>query len=144
MRGENVMKVLKQENGKERWETISICNGKNNPYSELACGSMLLVDEDDVFVTLGEDQRTKEMGYFYTFLCPVCGCMTDIAASHIPHRVKNEKIQEYDGDKNKYETDKNFKTTWKLKKEHANIIREKNKAKKDVSNQKTIKLNIKR
>lgn len=79
------MKVLKKENT-NIWGTVQVCTGYGN--GDNGCGALLLVREEDVFVTFLDDIRGPETKFFYTFKCPICGRLTDIPENEIPAKIK--------------------------------------------------------
>ncbi len=72
------MKVLKKGRPQKGWSKTLTCTGKGNKGG--GCGANLLVEQDDIFRTFSHcrDETTT----YYTFKCPDCGVLTDIANSN--------------------------------------------------------------
>lgn len=78
------MRVIEKGNGQKGWAKELKCTGKGN--GENSCGATLLVEESDIYYT-GSKQCYGDNypDYFYGFICPECGCVTDTNAA--PSRV---------------------------------------------------------
>lgn len=72
------MKIIEKK--KEGWQK-RICTGEGN--SNIGCGSILLLDIDDVKV-IRHTLLDGTTDTFYSFICPVCGAITDIASAELP------------------------------------------------------------
>ena len=82
------------------WGLEQICTGKGN--GDGGCGSKLLVEEGDIYVTASSDY-VGDIDYYYTFKCPVCGKETDIKKELVPHSIQRKALEKYRNqiDKNK-------------------------------------------
>lgn len=69
------MKILVKM--QEGWGKKLKCTGDGNDDGE-GCGSLLLVEKDDVFRTSRQSYGDSYPEYFNTFRCPVCHVRTDI------------------------------------------------------------------
>ena len=85
------MKVL-QHGNPNGWEIEWDCSGAGNGNG--GCGALLLVAEDDIFVTANTDYA-GDTDYYYTFKCPDCGRMTDIPAKKIPTAIRDKVMSAY-------------------------------------------------
>ena len=83
------MKILEK---KEAWGIECICTGNGNGGG--GCGSKLLVEENDIYVT-SNSSYDGSTDYYYTFKCPVCNCETDINESDVPTRIKYKSLDKY-------------------------------------------------
>ena len=83
------MKILEQGLG---WNIKQRCSGKGNGMG--GCNSLLLIEENDVYVTSSNDML-GDTDYYYTFCCPICGKETDIDERKIPASIKNDKLDKY-------------------------------------------------
>ena len=83
------MKVLEKGPG---WNLKQRCTGMGN--GDGGCESLLLVEENDIYVTSHIDM-TGDTDYYYTFCCPVCGKETDIMEKDLPYSIKSKKLVEY-------------------------------------------------
>ena len=70
------MKVLEKGPG---WNLKLRCTGKGN--GDGGCESLLLVEENDIYVTSHTDMA-GDTDYYYTICCPVCGKETDISENN--------------------------------------------------------------
>ena len=78
------MKIIEvKKNGWQR----RICTGKGN--SNIGCGSVLLLDIDDVEVRY-HTWLDGSVDTYYSFVCPVCHAMTDIPPEELPISFKSE------------------------------------------------------
>lgn len=78
------MKVIEEGPG---WGIEQKCTGKGNGGG--GCGSLLLVGQDDIFITEQHCYHGENETY-YTFKCSVCGKKTDILETKLPPAVKEE------------------------------------------------------
>ena len=85
------MKVLEKGPG---WSLKLRCTGIGNGGG--GCESLLLVDENDIYITSNTD-ITGDTDYYYTVSCPVCGRETDISEKDIPYRIRRKKLDEHKG-----------------------------------------------
>ncbi len=76
------MKVLEKGQG---WSIKQECTGKGN--GEGGCGSTLLVEKEDIYITRSVDM-CGDTDFYYTFKCPVCGVKTDVPERDIPSSIK--------------------------------------------------------
>ena len=85
------MKVLKLGKPKERkkWSIKRTCTGNGN--DNRGCGSKLLIEETDIYMTYHSHYWGETDSYF-TFSCPVCSAMTDINENSIPYEVQERII----------------------------------------------------
>lgn len=80
------MKVLEKGPG---WSLECICTGSGN--GDGGCGSKLLVEKDDIFLTSSScyDGSTD---YYYTFECPECHEKTDIEEIKVPRAIRERLL----------------------------------------------------
>ena len=83
------MKILEK---KEVWSLECICTGLGN--GDGGCGSKLLVEENDIYVT-SRSFYDGSTDYYYTFKCPVCNCETDLKESDVPSRIQYKALDKY-------------------------------------------------
>ena len=83
------MKVLEKGPG---WSLKLRCTGKGN--GDGGCESLLLVEENDIYVTSHTDMA-GDTDYYYTISCPVCGKETDISEKDLPYSIKTKKLELY-------------------------------------------------
>lgn len=81
------MKVVKKGRGTKGWAKEYECTGKGN--GEGGCGALLMVEQDDVFVT--STNTRDETTTHYTFRCCECGVWTDIPPVPFKARKINPK-----------------------------------------------------
>lgn len=88
------MKVLKKGNGQKGWAKEFKCTNFRN--GDSGCGAKLLVEETDVKYTGSKHcYGDNYPDYFYGFVCPECGNVTDFKDSDkVPSRItsKLEKV----------------------------------------------------
>ena len=78
------MKIIEvNQNGWQRRR----CTGEGN--SNIGCGSILLLDIDDVIVS-HHTCFDGSVDTYYSFICPVCYAMTDIPPEELPTTLKSE------------------------------------------------------
>ena len=81
------MKILK-ENNYDDWSLEVSCNGLNwNQNDMFPCGSKLELDVNDVLIRSWFKYPDRE-GSNYGFICPICGCFTEIKDDLLPSGVK--------------------------------------------------------
>ena len=85
------MKILEKGPG---WNLKLRCTGKGN--GDGGCESLLLVEENDIYVTSHTDMAC-DTDYYYTICCPVCGKETDISEKDIPYSIRRKKLKEHKG-----------------------------------------------
>ena len=85
------MKVLKKGKPQVGWAKEYLCSGSGN--GDGGCGALLLVEQDDVFLTIGNGGRNDK---YFTFRCPDCGVWTDLPKSEVTFTVR-PKVSERDG-----------------------------------------------
>ncbi len=83
------MKVLERGPG---WGIKLRCTGSGNGGG--GCESLLLVEENDIYVTANTDY-TGDTDYYYTFRCPICQHETDIKSSDVPSSIKSKAMNLY-------------------------------------------------
>lgn len=83
------MKILEK---KEAWGLKCLCTGDGNGGG--GCGSLLLVEENDIYMT-SSSSYDGSTDYYYTFKCPVCNCQTDIKECDVPRRIQYDKLDKY-------------------------------------------------
>ena len=71
------------------WSIKRTCTGKGN--DNRGCGSKLLIEETDIYMTYHEHYWGETDSYF-TFRCPVCNSQTDINENSIPYEVQERII----------------------------------------------------
>lgn len=74
------MKVIKKGRPQKGWAKEYSCTGKGNEGG--GCGAKLLVEIDDLFCTTSSVR--DETDYYITFMCPLCGVLTDISPTNLP------------------------------------------------------------
>ena len=85
------MKILEKGPG---WSLKLRCTGKGN--GDGGCESLLLVEENDIYVTSHTDMA-GDTDYYYTICCPVCGKETDILEKDILYSIRRRKLEERKG-----------------------------------------------
>jgi len=84
------MKVLTPGRKQKGWAKESICTGKGN--GEGGCGAVLLVEEDDMYLTFSShyDGSTDQ---YNTFKCCCCGVETDIkdVPTHVRDKMREKR-----------------------------------------------------
>ena len=66
------------------WQIKQICDAQG--WEGIGCGSELLVDIDDIFIS--EKQYIDgSIDKYFSFRCPVCGQRSDISEKKIPEKV---------------------------------------------------------
>lgn len=85
------MKILEKGPG---WNIKQRCTGKGNGMG--GCNSLLLVEENDIYVTSHTDM-CGDTDYYYTFCCPVCNKETDIPEKDVPSSIRGKKLELYRG-----------------------------------------------
>ena len=83
------MKVLEKGKG---WNIEVRCTGNGNGGG--GCNALLLVEEDDIYMTSNTDM-VGDTDYYYTITCPECKVKTDIKTTDLPYRIRNEKLTRY-------------------------------------------------
>lgn len=82
------MKVIRKGRDQKGWAQEFICTGRGN--GKGGCGAILLVEEDDMYITTrycGIDDSTD---HYNTFKCCDCGVETDLPNAEVPSRVRNK------------------------------------------------------
>ena len=82
------MKIVKNN---KPWTIELECTGKGNDYDNgnrgrVPCNTTLEITGKDVFLTKSANMDGCDI--YYTFICPCCGCWTDIDESLLPDSVK--------------------------------------------------------
>lgn len=83
------MKILEQGREQKGWVTEVKCTGAGNGGG--GCGSLLLVEEADVYATYNYDY-TGDRDKFATFTCVHCCVETDLPENVVPSRVWNNLV----------------------------------------------------
>ena len=83
------MKVLEKGPG---WSLKLKCTGDGNGGG--GCQSLLLVEENDIYVTSHTDY-VGDTDYYYTICCPECGKETDIPEKKLPSSIKVKTLEMY-------------------------------------------------
>ena len=83
------MKVIEKGPG---WGIEQKCTGNGNGGG--GCGSRLLVEEKDIYLTESWDYGGGH-DIYYTFECPVCGKETDIPSLDLPSAIKRKAKKRY-------------------------------------------------
>ncbi len=83
------MRILEKGPG---WDLKLRCTGKGN--GDGGCGSLLLVEENDIYVKPHADYL-GDIEYYYAVCCPVCGRETDIPDEDLPLSIRLKKLDEY-------------------------------------------------
>jgi hypothetical protein len=69
------MKVLRNEEGPDRWKKKVYCTGKG--YGGGGCGALLEIHEEDVIEEINRDYDGFT-SYDYLFICPLCEKSTSL------------------------------------------------------------------
>ena len=85
------MKVLEKGPG---WSIKQECTGIGN--GGAGCGSLLLVEADDIYMTESYDYGGGH-DIYYTFTCPICGRETDIKSGSLPSAIKDKVLKKRRG-----------------------------------------------
>ena len=89
-----MIKVLKHgNNNPEKWKIDCTCTGYgwNNP-GKTPCSALLEIDQSSILKRHHTD-ISGETDVYYGFVCPVCGCFTEIESKNIPNFVKNNATE---------------------------------------------------
>ena len=79
------MQILRSGNVKEsKWSIKTHCVGWGWGNIGQGCGSLLVVDEDDL------DIKYEDRSSYFFFVCPVCGIENDIWTQSIPVTVRDK------------------------------------------------------
>ena len=81
------MKVLEKGPG---WSMEVVCTGSGN--GGCGCGSRLLVERGDVYLTHSYDYGGGH-DLYYTIRCPECNVETDIKPSCLPTLIRDEALE---------------------------------------------------
>lgn len=79
------MKVIKKGREQKGWAQEFTCTGKGN--GDGGCGAVLLVEEDDIYITKSGCRTTEQ---YNTFRCCECKVETDLLDNEIPARIREE------------------------------------------------------
>lgn len=84
------MKVLKPGREQQGWSVESMCTGNGNGGG--GCGALLLVEEDDIYITQSGHYDGSTDTYS-TFRCAACRVETDIedVPSHVMEKARARK-----------------------------------------------------
>jgi len=83
------MKILKERKPFEDWMLEVNCTGKNwNQGDKVPCGSTLEINADDL-IKRAWFKYPDDGGINYGFVCPICGCFTEIDDKHLNEHLKN-------------------------------------------------------
>lgn len=87
------MKIIQERKPFENWNLQVDCTGKNwNQEGKVPCGSTLEIDANDI-IKRKWNKYPDESGNDYGFICPVCGCFTEInnklLTEHLMDMAKN-------------------------------------------------------
>lgn len=81
------MKVLEKGREQKGWAKEFECTAHRN--GDEGCGAKLLVEEADIVYTGSKHSYGDTYpDYFYGFVCPECGCVTDV--DDLPSRITNK------------------------------------------------------
>jgi hypothetical protein len=82
------MKILKERKPFEEWKRIVNCTGGDwNQGDKVPCGSTLQIDSNDLIKRKWFKYPDYE-GVSYGFICPVCGCFTNLNENELPDHLK--------------------------------------------------------
>lgn len=82
------MKVLvESKNNQKIWKGKFTCTGRGWVQTGIPCRSILEVDATDLRTRLYTDLY-QETTKYYGFVCPICGCYTEINARKLPEIAK--------------------------------------------------------
>jgi hypothetical protein len=83
------MKVLEEIKPFENWTLKVECNGlKWNQNNKVPCGSLLEIDKDDV-IKREWSKYPDYSGINYGFICPICGCFTELNEKDLPEGMED-------------------------------------------------------
>lgn len=91
-----MMKVISEGKDMIGWSKEYECTGKGN--ENCGCSAKLLVEERDLWHTVGYSWGERDD--YYTFICPLCGCMTDISEYDISFKVRSDVNKRCEGIEN--------------------------------------------
>jgi hypothetical protein len=82
------MKVLQERKPYETWKLQIDCNGLNwRQEGKVSCGSTLELTKNDILRREWFKYPDYE-GLNYGFICPICGCFTEIKDELLPDGIK--------------------------------------------------------
>lgn len=82
------MKIIQERKPYQDWFMNVTCNGKNWEQGDnVPCGSDLEIDKNDLLVR-GWFKYPDMEGKNYGFICPICGCFTEIDESKLDKNLK--------------------------------------------------------
>jgi hypothetical protein len=83
------MKILQQKSPFEDWKLEVICTGKYwDQDTKVPCGSKLEIEINDIIKRKWYKYPDYE-GTSYGFICPVCGCFSEIEEKYLSMYIKN-------------------------------------------------------
>ena len=83
------MKVLVERKPFENWTLEVECNGLNwSQESKVSCGSSLEIDKNDL-LKREWSKYPDNKGVNYGFICPICGCFTELKDNQLNEGLKN-------------------------------------------------------
>lgn len=83
------MKIVEKGNYKENWNIRLECTGKNGRQVSKPCHSKLEIEDGDIYFRDYRSYGGSSSERFYGFICPVCGCFTEIEREKIPTIVRD-------------------------------------------------------
>lgn len=81
------MKIIKKGREQKGWSAEFECTGNGNGNG--GCGSILLVEQKDIYQTNRHSYGDTFPDYFLTFKCCNCGVLTDIPDRFCPLKAKD-------------------------------------------------------
>lgn len=81
------MKIIQP--GGAVWTKEVKCTGKGWSQDAYPCGAILELDEADIIKRV-HARYGQEPGTDYGFICPQCGCFTEMEPSDIPHYIRDK------------------------------------------------------
>lgn len=91
------MRIVKQRKAFENWSLKVTCNGEKWTQKQAPCGSDLEIDIKDLYFRKWFKYPNTE-GISYGYICPVCGCFSEINESLLSKHMKikaNDYEQRY-------------------------------------------------
>jgi hypothetical protein len=88
------MRVIQERKPFETWTIKIECDGLNwRQNDKVSCGSILELNKDDI-LKREWFKYPDDSGINYGFICPICGCFTQIDDDMLPEGIKT-KAKDY-------------------------------------------------
>lgn len=83
------MRIIDRNPENLGWEKECFCTGEGwTQYGRTPCHAKLAVADKDIMARKHTDYSGDTSTYF-GFVCPICGCFTEIPENELPYKVKN-------------------------------------------------------